>query len=146
MRHGAILGACIAALSCAMLPGCISLYSTRPVEVVVTKAGSGEPAGGVPVEVRYVYMLVLNAPERAEGMTDTGGSVTLPIADFRDGIIVLKIGDSEYGLVAATVRQGGALPASELTPYASADTPYRVRLTPKRRPLTQLFGSDDRGR
>jgi hypothetical protein len=116
--------------------GCLAVYSTRPVEVVVTRTDTGQPAAGVPVAVSYASMLVLNQPPDASGTTDAGGRVTLPMADFLGGPY-LKAGTTRFGAPSEVVRAGGTL---TYKPSANPQEPvpaYSVRLIPRRRPLVE---------
>ena len=87
-----MLAVAAAGLGCSMT-GCLAIYSTRPVEVVVTRADTGEPVPDLPVSVTYVYMLVPNPPKNVSGTTDANGRVVLPIADFDSGPIHFQAGD-----------------------------------------------------
>lgn len=60
--------------------GCLSLHITRPVEVSVSHAETGEPAAGVAVESEYLYMLVRNAPQAVKTTTDSEGKAIIPVA------------------------------------------------------------------
>jgi len=134
-----------AALSCTST-GCLAVYSTRPVDVIVTRTDTGEPAAGVPVKVFYLAMFVLNQPRDVEGTTDASGLVTLPMADFRDGPFI-RAGSTEFwGVEAKTVREGGPL---TYKPTANPEEPiptYSVRLVPRRQSLiSRLLGHRDEG-
>src|SRR5947209_3264744 len=89
-------GLAIVSLATCTLSGCLAFYSTRPVEVIVTREGSLEPVANLPVTVNYPQMLILNAPKSAMGKTDQQGKVVLPLADFYNGPIQLQAGNSPF--------------------------------------------------
>ncbi len=132
-----------AALGCAST-GCLAVYSTRPVDVIVTRTDTGEPAAGVPVKVFYPSMFVLNQPRDVKGTTDATGRVTLPMADFQDGPC-LRAGSTRYAVESDTVRVGGPLtykPTANREPLPT----YSVRLVPRRQSLvSRLLGCRDEG-
>jgi hypothetical protein len=126
----------LAAFLCCPSVGCLAVYSTRPVDVLVTRTDTGEPAPGVPVKVHYLAMMVLNMPEAVEGTTDAGGRVTLQMADFRLGPY-LQAGTTKYAAPSEVVRDGGSL---TYKPSANPDEPvptHSVRLLPRRKSLIQ---------
>jgi hypothetical protein len=130
-----VLAAAAVALCCPAA-GCLAVYSTRPVDVVVTRTDTGQPAAGVPVSVSYASMLVLNQPKDAAGTTDAAGRVTLPMADFLAGPC-LRAGTASYWTPSETVRAGGAL---AYKPSANPGEPvpvHAVRLVPRQRSLAQ---------
>jgi hypothetical protein len=139
-----VLSLVAAALGC-FSTGCLDVYSTRPVEVIVTRTDTGEPAAGVPVKVFYLAMFALNQPRDVEGTTDATGRVTLPMADFRCGPD-LRAGTTMYGVESDTVREGGPL---TYKPTANPEEPiptYSVRLVPRRQSLVnRLLGHRDEG-
>ena len=138
----ALLRILLASMLCCPALGCFAYYRTRPVDVLVTRTDSGEPAAGIPVNARYLFMLLLNPPEYASGVTDSAGIVTLPLADF-DGCI-MQAGTTAYGLPAQKVREGGQL---EYKPSANPDEPvpeYAIQLIPRKLTLGQrIFGWQD---
>jgi hypothetical protein len=123
--------------------GCYAVYSTRPVDVIVTRTDNGEPAAGVPVKVFYLAMFVGNVPRDVEGTTDATGRVTLPMADFRDGPY-LDAGRTRFAVESDTVRHGGSL---TYKPSANLEEPiptYSVRLVPRQQSLiNRLLGYRD---
>ncbi len=137
-----LLRTLLAAMLCCPALGCFAVYSTRPVDVLVTRTDTNEPAVGVRVNARYLFMLLLNPPEYASGVTDSEGLVTLPLADF-DGCI-MQAGTTKYGVPADKVREGGHL---EYKPSANPDEPvpeYAIQLIPRKLTLGQrLFGWQD---
>jgi len=62
--------------------GCLSLHVTRPVEVSVSYAETGEPVAGVTVETEYVGFLVFNVPRTVQTITNSHGKAEIPIATF----------------------------------------------------------------
>jgi hypothetical protein len=135
----------VAAALCCSSTGCLVVYSTRPVDVIVTRTDTGEPAAGVPVKVYYSSMMVLNQPRDVEGTTDATGRVTLPMADFLGGPS-LRAGSTPFWAEADTVRDGGPL---TYKPTANPEEPiptYSVRLVPRRQSLiNRLLGHPDEG-
>jgi hypothetical protein len=132
---------------CGPSTGCLAVYSTQPVDVIVTRTDTGQPAAGVPVSVSYASMMVLNQPENVAGTTDTAGRVTLPMADFLSGPY-LRAGTTKFWAPSEAVRDGGTL---AYKPSANPDEPvptHSVRLeVPRRRSLAhQLFGGCDLNR
>ena len=131
-----------AALCCPSV-GCLAVYSTRPVDVLVTRTDTGQPAAGVPVTVSYTTMFVLNRPGDATRTTDAAGMVTLPMADFLSGPY-LQAGTTKYWSPSETIRDGGSL---AYKPSANPDEPvptHAVRLTPRRQSLIdRLLGHRD---
>lgn len=121
--------------------GCLAAYSTRPVDVVVTRTDTGQPAAGVPVTVSYASMLVLNQPKNVDGTTDAAGRVTLPMADFLSGPH-LQAGTTKFWAPSEVIRDGGSL---TYKPSANPDEPvptHTVLLVPQRRSLIhRLLGS-----
>ena len=126
---------------CCPSVGCLAAYSTRPVDVVVTRTDTGQPAAGVPVTVSYASMLVLNQPKNADGTTDAAGRITLPMADFLSGPS-LHAGTTSYWAPSEIIRDGGSL---TYKPSANPDEPvptHAVRLVPRQRSLIhRLLGS-----
>lgn len=121
------------AAACAPLAGCRT-HITRPVDVIVTHADTGEPAAGVPVEAKYLGLILdfRIRPDKAAGTTDADGRVTLPLGDF-DGLDTLSVGTDCWAFWAAHVREGGALDRSEMW-----DPPkYHVRLVARERWLVR---------
>ena len=141
IRHR--LTALLAITLCCPTVGCMAVYSTRPVDVVVTRSDTGQPAVGVPVTVSYLSMLVLNQPKNVEGTTDAAGRVTLPMADFMSGPY-LNAGTTKYWTPSEIVRNGGSL---TYKPSANPDEPiptHAVQLIPRRRSLIhRLLGSQE---
>ena len=88
------------------LPGCLALYSTRPVTITVVDPDSDQPLANVPVKLQYEHVMVANAPLSQDGMTNEKGRVTLPVADFDYGVILLRAGNSEFTLSPKDVREG----------------------------------------
>lgn len=122
-------------LSC-QTTGCLAVYSTRPVDVVVTRTDTGQPAANVPVKVSYMSMMVLNKPKDVEGATDATGRVLLPMADFSCGKY-LQVGTTKFAVETDTLRDGGLL---TYKPSANPEEPiptYAVRLVPRQRSLIQ---------
>jgi hypothetical protein len=138
MQRAAML--LLAVTLCTSCTGCLALYSKRNVDIYVTRTDTGEPAVGVPVDVQYLFMFILNPPNRAEATTDSAGKVKLSLADFGDGGI-LKAGTTEYHAPVNTIRFGGKL---EYKASANPDEPvptYAVRLVPRwRSNLESLVG------
>jgi hypothetical protein len=128
----------MAAALCSPSIGCLVPYSTRPVEIQVTRTDTGEPAAGVPVKVSYASMLVLNQPTDVQGTTDSTGRVTLPMADFRSGPC-LQAGTTNYWAPSELIRDGGSL---NYKPSANPDEPvpiHTVLLIPRPRSLAERF-------
>ena len=123
--------------------GCLAVYSTRPVDVVVTRIDTGQPAAGVPVSVSYASMLVLNQPKDVDGTTDADGRVTLPMADFLGGPC-LQAGTTKYWAPSEIICNGGGLTYKS---SANPDEPiptHAVRLVPRQRSLIyRLLGGRD---
>lgn len=92
-----------------MCPGCLAFYSHRPVEIKVHNTNTGEPIADVLVEVYYRYVLVMNAPEEVFGQTDINGRVTLKMADFKNGLIILKIDRYRFEIEPQMVQNGVVL-------------------------------------
>src|SRR5439155_4799368 len=111
------------------MTGCMTASPTRPVDVFVTRADTGQPAADVPVRVSYRALLVLNGPKDVDGVTDAAGRVVLSLADFA-GSIVLRAGDTTFPLERDAVRKGGVL-TSQATPDAKSTPTYSVRLVPR---------------
>ncbi len=123
-----------AILLCCPSVGCLAAYSTRPVDVVVTRTDTGQPASGVPVTVSYASMLVLNQPKNVDGTTDAAGRVMLPMADFLSGPY-LQAGTTKYWAPSENICAGGSL---TYKPSANPDEPvptYAVLLVPRQRSL-----------
>lgn len=112
---------------CTPSAGCLVAYSSRPVDVEVTRTDTGEPAVGVPVKASYGYMMVLNPPASAEGTTDASGRVTLPLADFLAGPSITA-GTTRYAVTADGVRTGGALSYKSSANPDEPNPTYAVRL------------------
>ncbi len=135
------LFALLLAAACCPLAGCLSVHATRPVDVVVTHADTGEPAAGVRVEAVYGFYMgmirPLNKPGPADGTTDADGRVTLPLWDQSN--TGLKAGDDCWWEVPGeAVRHGGHL--DHLLRPSRDDDPqpkYHVRLVARRRWLAQ---------
>lgn len=131
----------LAVAVCCPSVGCLAAYSTRPVDVVVTRTNTGQPAAGVPVTVSYASMLVLNQPKNVDGTTDAAGRVTLPMADFLSGPY-LRAGTTKFWAPSEVIRDGGSL---TYKPSANPDEPvptHSVQLVPQRRSLIhRLLGS-----
>ncbi|HEY1187597.1 MAG TPA: hypothetical protein VGE74_08055 [Gemmata sp.] len=128
----------MAVVTCCFSNGCLAIYSSRPVDIVVTRTDTGQPAAGVPVNVSYASILTLNQPKNAEGTTDTEGRVTLPMADFLGGP-TLRAGTTKFWAPSEIVRAGGQL---AYKPTANPDEPipvYSVRLITRRRSLAERF-------
>jgi hypothetical protein len=87
-------------------PGCLALYSTRPVTITVVDPESDRPLANVPVKLQYEHVMVANAPLSQDGMTNEKGRVALPVADFDYGVILLRAGNSEFTLSPKDVREG----------------------------------------
>jgi hypothetical protein len=124
----------MAAALCCPSVSCLVPYSTRTVDVLVTRTDTGQPAAGVPVSVLYASMLVLNQPKMVEGTTDATGRVTLPMADFLSGPY-LQAGTTRYWAPSEIIRDGGSL---TYKPSANPDEPvptHAVRLVPRRQSL-----------
>src|SRR5436189_145899 len=77
------------------MTGCVTASTTRPVDVFVTRADTGQPAPDVPVRVSYRSLLVFNCPKDVDGVTDAAGRVVLSVADF-PGPIVLRAGETTF--------------------------------------------------
>ena len=58
---------------CLSLSGCIEFYTYHPVAVSVCDAETDAPITGAHVEVSYLYMMVLNAPQPTSALTDGKG-------------------------------------------------------------------------
>lgn len=131
----------LAVAVCCPSVGCLAAYSTRPVDVVVTRTDTGQPAAGVPVTVSYASMLVLNQPKNVDGTTDAAGRVTLQMADFLSGPY-LQAGTTKFWAPSEVIRDGGSL---TYKPSANPDEPvptHSVRLVPQQRSLIhRLLGS-----
>jgi hypothetical protein len=126
----------LAAFLCCPSVGCLAVYSTRPVDVLVTRTDTGEPVPGVPVKVEYLAVMVLNLPKTVEGTTDAAGRVTLQMADFWDGSY-LQAGTTKYWAPSEVIRDGGSL---TYKPSANPEEPvptHAVRLLPRRKSLIQ---------
>jgi len=116
---------------CVSATGCMALYSTRPVEIIATNAETGQPVANLPVSVKYEYLLVLNAPKEASGVTNANGRVILTVADFSNGDIFLQVGDYWNNIRPTLVRDGGVVTAEMWA--APATTPkITLRLVPQR--------------
>jgi hypothetical protein len=136
MARGGTLA--LAALVCP-LTGCLSVYSTRPVDVVVTRTDTGQPAAEVPVRVGYGSKVTLNPPTSAEGTTDAAGRVTLPIADFESGLTMLSADGTRYDIAPDIVRAGGPLTyKSSAHPDEPVPT-YSVRIVTREKSLRTLL-------
>jgi hypothetical protein len=98
--------ACFLALVIGAAPGCLALYSTRPVTITVVDPESDRPLANVPVNLRYAHVMVANAPQSQDGVTNEKGRVTLPVADFDYGVILLRAGNSEFTLSPKDVHEG----------------------------------------
>ncbi len=120
-------------LSCP-LTGC-TVYATRPVDIVVARADTGEPAAGLPVEVTYASMLCANIPPKVAGATDADGRVTLPMADF-PGLIYLSADGFQFRVDESGVRNGVLLD-DKMRALNDVPAAYTVRLVPRRRWLLQ---------
>jgi hypothetical protein len=132
-----VLTLVVAALGCSST-GCLDVYSTRPVDIIVTRTDTGQPAADVPVKVYYMSMMMLNQPRDVEGTTDATGRVTLPMADFLGGPY-LRAGTTPFWVPVDTVRDGGLL---TYKPTAHPEEPiptYSVRLIPRRRSFFQIL-------
>jgi hypothetical protein len=115
------------------MTGCMTASPTRPVDVFVTRADTGQPAADVPVRISYRSLLVLNAPKDVDGVTDAAGRAVLSVADV-PGSIVLRAGDTTFPVERDTVRKGGVL-TSRATADSESTPTYSVRLVPR----PQLF-------
>lgn len=133
----------MAGVICCSQIGCLAAYSTRPVDVLVIRTDTGQPAAGVPVTVSYASVMMLNQPKNVDGTTDAAGQVTLPMADFLSGPY-LQAGTTKYWAPSEVVRDGGSL---IYKPSANPHEPvpvHAVRLIARRRSLVQrLFGYPD---
>src|SRR4051812_45365619 len=130
MPHSRPIAIVLAGLTSLALPGCLAFYSTRPVEVVVTRAETGQPAANVPVRVEYLYMGILNPPEPAQGTTDAKGSVVLPMADF--DLISLHAAGTKFFLGADEVRKGGTLEKGMQEIFKKNEPPVSIKLIPRK--------------
>jgi hypothetical protein len=76
-----------ALLLAAFLSGC---YSYTPLTVAVRGRATHEPVEGATVSVRNTSLINPVKPERAEGVTDEAGEVTLDVAMYNDLIVRLS--------------------------------------------------------
>jgi hypothetical protein len=143
VRHGVLVVA-VAVLSLTTT-GCLAVYSTRPVEVVVTREDTGEPVADLPISVTYGYMLVANPPTNTHGSTDASGRVVLTIADFDSGSIHLQAGDFGSSIRAEKVRAGGPVTTARWSDQAADAPKVRMQLvSDKRSLLERLCGKPPR--
>ena len=113
-------------LGAVALSGCVgvSMHSLHPTRVVVTDAGSNEPAANVPLSVTYDYdsygwFKMFNVPASEAVVTDSDGSTVMNLADFRYRII-LRVGEERAFLGKAAILEGAVVSVP----------PYKVVLTP----------------
>lgn len=132
-------------LMVAVVAGCstgCALYSSRPVEVVVSDIKTGEPVPDLSVSVYYMATFVLNIPNDEHAVTDANGRAVLPMADFANGLIHLRAGDCGRSLSVDDVRQGGKYPLARWTTDPEA-AEVAIQLTPRPRSLRWwLLGSE----
>ena len=102
---------------CTFASGCVavSMHSTRDVRLTVTEPASGAPAAHIPVSADYDYdsygwFYFANTPHSESATTDELGQVTLPLADYRYGV-VLNVGKAVVILDKEAVRHGGVVSA-----------------------------------
>lgn len=112
-----------------LLTGCLTVPTPKPVEVVVTRTDTGEPAANVPVKVYYLSMLTPR-PKDVEGTTDANGRVTLPMSSSGPYITA---GATRFYAEPVLLRTGGVV---TYKPTAHPEEPiptYSVRLLPNQR-------------
>jgi len=68
--------------SCSCLGGCIKFYGYRDVTVSVRDAETNQPISHARVDVKYLYMMVINAPKPTYGNTDADGIAVIHAANF----------------------------------------------------------------
>jgi hypothetical protein len=116
-------------LACGMLTGCGPSYTVRPTEIAVTDYQTSQPAPNLDIRVFYSgWLFTEHVPSDVTGRTDQQGKVELPIADFKEGAIHLKLGDPwAYYLVSIdAARHGGEAVEQGEEPLHH----YRVMLKP----------------
>ncbi len=134
-------GLVLAALAACTLSGCLAFYSTRPVEVLVTRENSLEPVADLPVSVTYMGMLILNTPKQVAGKTDEQGKAVLPLADFDDGLILLQAGNNRFYLAPDIIRKGGTLTKGEPVFGTDGRPPVSIKLIARPCSFFQRFFS-----
>jgi hypothetical protein len=118
----------------------MAFYTSRPVEITATYCDTGKPASNVAVDVECWGMLVLNVPKKVGGVTDNQGKLTLRMADFEKGSMLLTAGINEYPLPPELVRNGGPLTHGwQLSMYASIPASMEIRLAPQPTLLERVF-------
>ncbi len=89
------LATIVALMAAAFLSTCVEVfdYEMLPTLITVVQGPDRAPVSQVLVRVRYNYenmmfTVKLNSPSPAEGTTNDFGAVVLPIADFRNGVLI----------------------------------------------------------
>jgi hypothetical protein len=98
----------LAALGSIAASGCVTLYSTRPVELTVTQSGSAQPVANQPVILSYTHSKFVGAPPSVSETTDDQGRVVLPVGDV-EFPIRLQVGQATFDVDREVVRTGGVL-------------------------------------
>jgi len=128
----------VAALGCSST-GCLSMYSTRPVEIVATNAKTGQPVANLTVQVDYSnQLLLLNCPIKANGVTDEKGRTYISIADFEAGISVYAAGYESH-IDPEVVRNGGSVTLKPETRDTDNGLKVKLQLFPQPSSLFQRF-------
>lgn len=109
--------------------GCVGVCSFYPTDLVVTRAGTGEPAAGVPVRVTYPQWWMVNRPESICRTTDEDGKVTLPMAALDPGF-TLEAGTTQYWVDCKELF-AGSRPLNQVSAQTAHD--YSVRLVSRGR-------------
>jgi hypothetical protein len=113
----------------ASLVGCGPSYTVRPMEISVNTYESSQPVTEVDVKVIYsAWLFVDDVPQDVAGRTDKDGKVILPVGDFKEGAVNLKIGNpwSYFNVTPEVARHGG-----EATEHGDEPShEYRVTLKP----------------
>jgi hypothetical protein len=114
--------------------GCLAFYSTRPVELVLTRTESAQPVANEMVILSYNHSIFQGVPGEVVDATDQHGHVVLPIAEvsFR---MTLQVGRAVFSLDRDIVRTGGVLR------YGDEEDSISLRVVPKSPTFIQrLFG------
>jgi hypothetical protein len=123
-----------AALLLGTSQGCIAVFlqESVPSRITVTEIETGSPVSHAKVEVTYSYdayafLLTLNEPAPAHGMTDASGEVILSVADFRYRTVI-SVAYAHALLSREEVRAGGEFSAVSIGAEHQQMPHIRVKL------------------
>ena len=114
--------------------GCVAFHTTRPVELVLAHAESGQPVANQQVSLSYKRHMFQGAPGSITDHTDDRGRVVLHIAEVEFNL-ALQVGRATFSIDREIVRTGGALN------YSDDQENLSLRVIPRTPTLIErLFG------